>query len=373
MNPLFPTQEIGSLAKPSWLLKAFRAKVGDSDLADAEKWGKILGVDNVEELLELLRQKDFKERKKELRDWASIFGIRFLETAGLDIIYDGEMKRVEMYEYPIRRVRGFKFLGLVRAFDNKYYRKAASVDKVNFKEAYHIDEFKFVKSRANKKKIKVPITGPYTLADWSFNEYYQKEAKSERFREKKREGKRLLVLDLAKEVIRPNIKALAAEGAEYIQIDEPAATTHLDEVKFFADAFNKATEGIDCKFSVHICFSDYRHLFPHVLEMKKCSQFSWEFANRDDDKRSGYQDLSLFKEYGDDREIGLGVIDVHHDRVESPELVKDRILYAAKFLGEPSRLYINPDCGLRTRTWPVAYEKLKNMEKGAILARAEFE
>jgi 5-methyltetrahydropteroyltriglutamate--homocysteine methyltransferase len=372
MSDLFPTQEIGSLGKPSWLLKAYRSNVGDAELEEAEKWGNTLGVENSGELLQLLGQKDLKDRKDELRDWASIYGLKFCETAGLDIVYDGEVRRVEMYEYPIRRMGGFKFHGLVRSFDNKYYKKAACVDKVSFKKPYHLDEFKFVKSRT-ERRIKVPLTGAYTLADWSFNEFYQKESKSERFREKKREARRLLVLDIAREVIKPNIEALVAEGADFVQIDEPAATTQPDEIDFFVDSFNESTKGIDCKFGVHVCFSDYRLLYPRVLDMKKCSQFSWEFANRDDGRMGGYKDLSLLKEFGDDKEIGLGVLSVHNDSIESPELIKDRILHAAKYLGNPEKVYVNPDCGLRTRTWPVAYEKLKNMVKGTLMARAEYE
>ncbi|MCK5547991.1 MAG: hypothetical protein KAI64_03185, partial [Thermoplasmata archaeon] len=150
MSTLFPTQEIGSLAKPPWLLKAYRSDIGDKELKEVERWGNLLGVESLDQLLELLGRDDLKDRKKELRDWASIIGIKFFESAGLDIIYDGEVRRVEMYEYPIRRIHGFKFHGLVRSFDNKYYRKAACVDEVGFKHAYHLDEFKFIKSRAKK-------------------------------------------------------------------------------------------------------------------------------------------------------------------------------------------------------------------------------
>jgi 5-methyltetrahydropteroyltriglutamate--homocysteine methyltransferase len=371
MKDVFPTQDIGSLAKPPWLLKAYRSNVKTKELEDAKNWGNILGIENAEKLLAILQGENPKEHKTELRDWAALYGLRFCESSGLDFVYDGEVRRVEMYEYPIRRTDGFEFKGLVRSFDNKYYRKAACTDKVKFKTAYHLDEFKFVNSHT-ERKTKVPITGPYTLADWSFNEYYQKKAGTGVSREKKKEARRLLVLDIAKNVIRPNVKALVDEGADYIQIDEPAATTQPDEIKFFVDSFNEATEGIDCKFSVHICFSNYRLLYPHVLEMKKCSQFSWEFSNRDDDNRSGYKDLALLKEYGDKKEIGLGVLDVHTNFIESPELVRDRILYAAKVLDDPGKIYVNPDCGLRTRTWAVAFEKIKNMVEGTLLARKEF-
>ena len=81
-----------------------------------------------------------------------------------------------------------------------------------------------------------------------------------------------------------------------------------------------------------------------------------------------YDFLELMKRYSDNKKIGLGVIDVHTDRIEPPEFIRDRILKASKII-EPALIYINPDCGLRTRTWKVAFAKLKNMVKGVGLAR----
>ncbi len=106
--------------------------------------------------------------------------------------------------------------------------------------------------------------------------------------------------------------------------------------------------------------------------MKKCSQFLWEFANRDNDRREGYRALELFPEYDDRREVGLGVVDVHRNHLETPELVRDRILHAVSVLEDPTRVYVNPDCGLRTRTLEVAYRKLQNMVAGTKMARAQL-
>lgn len=371
---LFPTQEIGSLAKPSWLVSALKGlSPSSSEIAEMERWAKELGVRDSDELRGILTSPQRLGERSLLRDWASLFGIRLLERAGLDIVYDGEARRVEMYEYPVRNISGFKFCGLVRSFDNRYYRKAACVDQVSCPTPYHVEEFSFVR-RNTDRTVKVPITGPYTLADWSFNEYYQAKLRPtvSDLRRRKLEAKREFVLDLASRVIRPNIKRLEESGAEWVQIDEPAATTHPEEVELFVEAFNEATNGVGCKISVHICFSDYSLLYPHVLEMRRCSQFAWEFANRDNGDRAGYQPLRLLAEYADGREMGLGVADVHVDTVESPELVRDRILYAAKIVGDPDRIYVNPDCGLRTRTWEIAYAKLRNMVRGAELAREAY-
>jgi 5-methyltetrahydropteroyltriglutamate--homocysteine methyltransferase len=77
----------------------------------------------------------------------------------------------------------------------------------------------------------------------------------------------------------------------------------------------------------------------------------------------------LFEDYGFHGNYGLGVIDVHTDFIEPPELVRDRILHAAKLIGDPSRIYVSTDCGLRTRTWNISFQKLKSMILGAELAR----
>jgi 5-methyltetrahydropteroyltriglutamate--homocysteine methyltransferase len=302
-----------------------------------------------------------------------LFGIRFLESAGLDYVYDGEANRIEMYEHPVRNSEGFEFYGHVRSFDDRYYRKAACVRKVGFRRPYHLDEFVYVNKHV-KRKAKVPVTGPYTIAEWSFNEFYQKSlaGKYKDLRQLKHEAKREFVLDVAKEMIRPNLLALVEAGAEWIQLDEPALTTKPDEVPFFVEAFNACTDGIGCRFSVHICYSDYRLLYPHILELKNCSQLALEFANRDNERREAYNQLTLLNEYRDPREVGLGVADVHIDEIESPQLIYDRLAYAVKILDEPERIYVNPDCGLRTRTWEVAHGKLCNIVKGAALARQAF-
>jgi 5-methyltetrahydropteroyltriglutamate--homocysteine methyltransferase len=368
---LFPVQEIGSLPKAPWLLAYLRGKkVEQADLEHLRKWSNTSGFEFQSEVLSTLESPRNSSTEERLRELASIFAIRYLESAGLDYVYDGEENRIEMYEHPVRNSDGFEFYGNVRSFDNRYYRKAACVAKVGFREAYHLNEFRLVKRHA-KRRVKVPVTGPYTIADWSFNEYYQERRKKDfkDLQKLKFEAKRDFVIDVAKEIITSNLKALVSAGAEWIQVDEPALTTKPEEVPFFVEAFNECTEGIGCKLSLHVCFSDYRLLYPHILELRNCSQLALEFANRDDDRRGAYDQLKLLNEYGDRREIGLGVADVHVDQVETPELIMDRIEYAAKILNDPARIYVNPDCGLRTRSWDIAYAKLSNISKGAALAR----
>ncbi len=329
---IFKTQEIGSLKKPSWLLEFLRSDYSEED-------------------------------KKAALDDASFVNLKMLEHIGLDFVYDGEARRVEMYELPAKFIHGFEFVGRVRSWDNKYYKKARVIDKVSFIKNYHLEEFIFVKEHASKTP-KIPVTGAYTLMDWSYNEYY--------------DSREELALDLAKNIINRILKELEGVGMQVVQIDEPAATTHPSEMNMFAEVFNEQVKGINAKINTHICYSgdEYASLMPVIPDLK-AKHFALEFANRDlnnigvdDASRPGYRALKVFKEYASDREIGLGVLDVHSDFIEPPELIRDRILYAVKILGDPSKVYVNPDCGLRTRKREIAFAKLNNMVKGVKLAEA---
>jgi 5-methyltetrahydropteroyltriglutamate--homocysteine methyltransferase len=374
-RPLFPSQEIGSLAKPRWQLLGLRGEPLD-DAARAEILREDERLGFARELPDvraaLLEGREPDTGPEGVRDLAALYGIRFLEAAGLDRIYDGEARRIEMYEYPIRQMHGFRFQGHVRSFDSKYYLKAAAVEPVRLEAPYHVGEFEFVRRHA-RAAPKLPITGPYTLADWSYNEYYLARQPGWKGRTARRAAQREFVVDLARRAIRPTLAALIERGCRVIQVDEPAAGTHPDEAELVVEGFNAATDGLDAEFSMHICYSDYRALLPTLLEAKRCRQWAWEFANRDSEAHDGYAVLQALRDYGDTREVGLGVVDVHRDVIESPETVAERIRRAAGYLGDPARLWVNPDCGLRTRSLGVARAKLDAMVAGAELARSEFE
>ena len=383
IRPLL-THVIGSLDKPSWRVKPFRdIPLSDKDIESAKKWGKMLEVESTDELIELLsKREDFTDYEKDrIIFYSSLFATRLLERAGLDVVYDGEQSRVEMYEYPIRRTKGFLFKGHVRSFDNKYYRKASCVSEPKLEEFYHTSEYERITSFA-KRPVKIPITGAYTLVDWSYDEFFIKgiepgvEGVSER-----RKGARMEFLSkVAKNIIYPNIKSLCEMGAEFIQIDEPAATTKRNEIDEFIISMRESIGNLKGKafFSVHICFSDYSLLFPKIRELEGIlDEVHFEYANRDSKElganrkiRHGYEILEKLR--GTNFIIGLGVLDVHSDFIEPPELIRDRILYAIEMIGDPRRIFVSPDCGLRTRTWEVAYEKLSNMVEGRDLALKEL-
>jgi 5-methyltetrahydropteroyltriglutamate--homocysteine methyltransferase len=372
----FVTREIGSLAKPPWRVKAFAGRpLEPVDVEDAERWGRRLDVDGYERLVELLGREAFgTEELAEIDDWSALYAIRLLEKAGLEVVYDGEQRRTEMYDHVARHAHGFEQRGTVRAFDNKYYTKAAVVDAPAVHGAYDVDEYRFV-GRHTNRRVKVPLTGAYTMVDWSYDEHYAGNGRLGASAGERKEARREFVRDVAEQVIRPNAAGLVDSGADWIQLDEPAASTKPDEIDLVIEGFNLSTRGLDATKSVHICFSDYSVLWPTVLELDDCLELQLEFANRDSrelgrraEDRPGYATtLRLFREFGYP-DVGLGVLDIHSDFVEPAELVRDRILYAADALGDPARIRVNPDCGLRTRSWDVCLAKLTNMVEGARLA-----
>jgi len=158
------------------------------------------------------------------------------------------------------------------------------------------------------------------------------------------------------------------------------------------EAINKLTEGFHVKFSLHNCFSDYNVLAKYAAELKKVEELSLELANRDTlmlgktaEARPAYGDLDLFKEHGYKGKLGIGLIHVQdYDGVgtkdasvkdgtvvETPQLVRDRLLYASSLL-DPERINATLDCGLRRKPWGLAYLKLKALTEGAKLAREEL-
>jgi len=315
--PILPTTVIGSYPRPKWLREFIRG----------------------------YREGRYREDQlREAFDDAVIAVVRDQEDAGIDIPSDGEQRRDEMVEYFAERIEGFIFYGPVRVWDNNYFRKPAVVSKLKYKGPMIVNEYLFLRRISKAKVVKVTITGPYTIADWSFNEYYR--------------SKDELASELAK-IINMEIKKLEEAGALYVQIDEPALTSHPDEMDWAVDVINEAVKGVNIKVSLHVCYSNYKVLKPYFDELR-VSQLALEFANR------GFRDLNLLKNLN--KELGFGVIDVHNRRIEDPHDVVKAINKVLRYV-EPECIYINPDCGLKLLPRSIAKRKLEVMVQGTKYVR----
>jgi len=180
-------------------------------------------------------------------------------------------------------------------------------------------------------------------------------------------------LDIAR-VLNFEMKELVKAGAQQLQIDEPYYSGFPEDLPWALKAINVLTDGITVPVTLHICYGNrygkpsfegsYRYLFPAILDTK-ISAVSLEFARR------GEEDLQLFKEYDVPFQLGLGVIDVKSQEVESAALVADRIRRALEVV-PAEKLVINPDCGCVRLPREVAFNKLAAMVEGTRAVRKEL-
>lgn len=321
MSKLLPTTVVGSHPKPKWLNRLI------------EEYGR-------------------KEISEEVMERAYVDSIKAVvkehEVAGVDILWDGEMRREEMTSYFAEHIDGFRIYGEVRVWGNNYYKKPAIVDELRYRDELTVPDYSFLR-KITDHRIKVPITGAYTIVDWSFNEFYKTKEEA--------------VYALA-EIINQELKALVKQGADYIQIDDPAISTHPDEIEVARNSIEIATRGVGAYTGVHVCYGDYSKLYPGILEFD-VDQLDFEFANKN------FRDLRLFREHDFTKDLGFGCLDVHTRRVESVGEIKDNIRKAFDLV-EPGRVYVDPDCGLKLLSSEVAFEKLRNMCLAAEELRQEL-
>jgi len=319
--PLLPTTSVGSLPKPPYLLEA-RQKFSAGKIKTAE--------------LRLLEERATKE-------WIST-----QEELGIDILVDGEMYRGDMAAYFAENLEGFKSSGLVRSYGNRYYRKPIIVDEIRWKQPITVDWWRFAQ-KLTKKPIKGMITGPYTMMDWSFNEYYS--------------SRREACLALAK-ALHEEVKALSRAGAKIIQVDEPAISARPEELEFAIEAMSTVTKGIDAYFICHICYGAFEFIYPEMLKLP-ADNFDLEMSNSELDL------VELFRAHPFSKDLSFGVVDVHSHEVEDVETIEKRIRKALEVL-KPGQLWIDPDCGLKTRSREESLGKLRNMVEATKRVRADL-
>ena len=315
------TTSVGSFPKPDYVKKA-RVRFARDEI-------------DRKELLDLER--------RATKEW-----IDFQASVGTDLVVDGEMYRGDMVAFFAEELPGLEIGGLVRSYGNRYYRKPIATGPVGRDEPVTVDWWKYAQSLTDRP-VKGMLTGPYTICDWSFNEHYS--------------TRREFVLDLAK-VIREEALDLERAGARFIQIDEPAASTRMDELDLVIEAMAVVTEPLSAHTITHICYGDFHNAYPKMLEIP-VDQIDLEFANSD------FSLLEEFSEHPFTKYIGLGVVDVHSHREETVGEIADGIRRGLKHI-PAERIFVDPDCGLKTRTVEEARRKLANIKTAVDAVRAEL-
>jgi 5-methyltetrahydropteroyltriglutamate--homocysteine methyltransferase len=335
--PLLPTSVIGSYAWPGWLNTAL----------DAAHRGEY-GPDDL----------------REVQDDAVDLAVREQEQAGVDLITDGEMRRVgfftaEFYSHMsgLAELPAKRRLGVAGHDQRESYE---AVEPLGAPDGLGLlPEWEYVRKVATRP-VKMPIPGPYTLAG--------------RIKPGRIYKNRMDVAYALAELVNRELKALVAAGVEFIQVDEPSGAVHAHSPAEFVRLFNSTVDGVGAEISTHLCFGNfagrpvakrsYRPLFPHILDMN-VSQFVLEFANRE------MAEIELWKEFPSDKQLAAGLVDVKNYYVEKPEDVAERIRIALKHV-PADKLWITPDCGFsQTARW-AAKGKLKAMVEGAALVRREL-
>ena len=315
------TTSVGSFPKPDYILKA-RSQFARKEIS---------------------REELHKLEEQATREW-----IEFQDSIDTDLVVDGEQYRGDMVAYFAEELPGLDMGGLVRSYGNRYYRKPIATGPIGRDKPITVEWWKFAQSLTDKP-VKGMLTGPYTIMDWSFNEHYA--------------TRRDFTLDLAK-VIRDEALDLEKAGAKYIQIDEPAASTRMDELDLVIEAMKIVTEPLSAHTITHICYGDFHKAYPKMLDIP-VDQIDLEFAN---------SEYSLLDEFSDDpftKAIGLGVTDVHSHEQETIDEIADGIRRSLKHI-PAERMFVDPDCGLKTRTVDEAKEQLTNIKKAVDVVRAEL-
>ncbi|HJM88797.1 MAG TPA: 5-methyltetrahydropteroyltriglutamate--homocysteine S-methyltransferase [Dehalococcoidia bacterium] len=284
--------------------------------------------------------------------------IRLQEEIGLDVLVHGEPERNDMVEYFGEQLDGFAFtrFGWVQSFGSRYVKPPIIFGDVSRPGAMTVRWSSYAQSLSDRP-VKGMLTGPVTILNWSF------------VRDDQPRGDTCRQIALA---LRDEVADLEAAGIAIIQVDEPALREgvplrHADWASYLGWAvpcFTLATSGVrdETQIQSHMCYVQLADVIESVSDLEADVLLIFN-------ARSDAEGLEAFRDSGYDKEIGLGVYDIHSPRVAPTEEMTDNIRQASTVL-DPANMWVNPDCGLKTRRYEETVSSLENMVAAARLARA---
>ncbi|QEZ88457.1 5-methyltetrahydropteroyltriglutamate--homocysteine S-methyltransferase [Aliarcobacter cibarius] len=275
--------------------------------------------------------------------------VAFQEEIGLDILVHGEPERNDMVEYFGELMDGFVFTqnAWVQSYGSRCVKPPLIYGDVNRENPMTVEWIKYAQSKTSKV-MKGMLTGPVTIINWSFV----------RDDLPRSEVAKQIAHGICKEV-----DDLQNAGIKMIQVDEAAFKEgyplRVENIKAYenwaVDNFRLSVSSAkaDTQIHTHMCYSEFNDIIK-TIEAMDADVISIETA------RSGNRLLKIFKEVAYKQEIGPGIYDIHSPRVPSVEEMVNQIKALIEVLPK-EQLWINPDCGLKTRKWPEVKESLKNM------------
>lgn len=332
--PLFPTTTIGSFPQTKEI-RLSRSKFTKGEISAAE-YDKFIEqeIDN---------------------------SIKIQDELDIDVYVHGEPERNDMVQFFGEQLKGYTFTthAWVQSYGSRCVRPPIIVGDISRPAAMTVKESKYA-AGASKKPMKGMLTGPVTCLRWSFpRDDVHQSVQAEQ-----------LALALRDEVV-----DLEKAGIDVIQVDEPALREGLPlragkEREAYLDwavkAFRLSTTGVEDATQIHshFCYSEFQDFF-HAIAALDADVLSIE------NSKSDAKLLAVFVDSEYPRHIGPGVYDIHSPRVPSEQEIKDRIEEMLQYL-RPEQLWINPDCGLKTRQWAETKEALANMVSAAKHFRAKY-
>jgi 5-methyltetrahydropteroyltriglutamate--homocysteine methyltransferase len=330
--PKYPTTTIGSFPQTSDVRQA-RAKFKRGEI-DEKSYDKFL------------------EEK-------TIDAIRKQEKIGLDVIVHGEFERNDMVEYFGEQLKGFTFTssGFVQSYGSRCVKPPIIYGNVSRPKSMTVRWSKFAQDQT-KQIVKGMLTGPITILQWSFVRDDQPRKNT------------------AQEIafaIRDEVQDLEKNGIRMIQIDEPALREGLplkkkdwkEYLEWSVDCF-KISSGVvkdETQIHTHMCYAEFEDIINSIAALD-ADVISIETS------RSRMELLTTFEKFKYPNEVGPGVYDIHSPRVPTKDEMKELIKKASKLI-DSKRVWVNPDCGLKTRGWPETTAALEKMVEAAKELRNE--
>ncbi|HLF18348.1 MAG TPA: 5-methyltetrahydropteroyltriglutamate--homocysteine S-methyltransferase [Candidatus Omnitrophota bacterium] len=324
--PLFPTTTIGSFPQ-TVEVRAMRAKLKKGDIT----------------------QKQYeKYMEDEIKN-----AIKVQDEIDIDMYVHGEFERNDMVEYFGEQLDGFAFTqnGWVQSYGSRYVKPPFIYGDVSRPQPMTVRWSKFAQS-LTKKPMKGMLTGPVTISQWSF------------VRDDQPREATVKQIALA---IRDEVVDLERAGIAAIQIDEPAIREGLplrrsdwnDYLKWAVDSFRLSSSGVkdETQIHTHMCYSEFNDIIKSIAAMD-ADVISIETS------RSKMELLDAFVNFKYPNEIGPGVYDIHSPRVPTKKEI-DELLDKAEEVLPVENIWVNPDCGLKTRQWDEVIPSLKNMVESA--------
>ncbi len=286
-----------------------------------------------------------EEELRRIEDEVTVEVIEEQAQAGLDILTDGHVRWEDEQTYITRKLQGTSVNGLVRYFDNNtYFRQPVVEGAIAWSEPITVSDYRFAAGHS-PRPVKAVLTGPYTLARLSQNQFYAS----------------LEECAMAyAEALHQEALALQEADATLIQINEPAILKHKEDWPILSAAVERVVRDIRVETALHICFGDLDGLYPQALELP-CDILGLDFV-------TGAKNFEVLKRGEFTKKLGLGLVDARNTKLESVDYLVEKTRQVAEVV-PLDRIHLSPNCGLDFLPREVAYAKLERMVEAARQAK----